>query len=203
MISSPHLATTLLFNMWRRWSLYLNMCVAALASESLDAPGCQVPFLLEPILVELEGGRYVGPIHPPALGDLVSRASGRGGGGSGGRSSGGDGGSGGGVDGGGGNGGGGGGATANKRKSSATGGDARVLVRYDSHLPALSLRDGESTRSILAGTVLPTLHGAVFCKNWHLCRSCWEDCERKRLHVPTPPEVAKTVAGLLKAARGE
>ena len=50
-----------------------------------------------------------------------------------------------------------------------------MRVCYDSHLPALSLQDGESTRSILVGTVLPTLHGAVLCKNWHLCGSCWED----------------------------
>ena len=80
MISSPHLATTLLFDVSRRWNLYLNRCVAVFALETLDAPGCQVPFSLEPILAELEGGRYVGPILPPALGDLVSKANGRGGG---------------------------------------------------------------------------------------------------------------------------
>ena len=78
-----------------------------------------------------------------------------------------------------------------------------MRVRYDSHLPALSLWDGESTCSILVGTVLPTLHGAVLCKNWHLCGSCWEDCERNCSYVPTPAEVATTVAGLLKAALGE
>ena len=124
MIPSPHLATTLLSNVLWRWSLYLNRCVAASASESLDAPGCQVPFSLEPILAELEGGRYVGTILPPALVDLVSRANGRGGGGGGGggggssgggSSSGGGGGGGGGGNGGGnGNGGGGAAATANK-----------------------------------------------------------------------------------------
>ena len=32
MISSPHLVTTLLFDVSRRWSLYLNRCVAVLAS---------------------------------------------------------------------------------------------------------------------------------------------------------------------------
>ena len=56
MISSPHLAMPLLFDMLRRWSLYLNRCVAASALESLDAPGCQVPFLLKPIMADLEGG---------------------------------------------------------------------------------------------------------------------------------------------------
>ena len=120
-ISSTHLDTTLLFDVLRRWSLYLNSCVAALALESLDAPGCQVPFSLEPILAELEGGRYVGPILLLALGDLVSRANGRcdgggGGGSSGSRSNcGGSGSS-------GGNGGGGGGATANKTKILSNGG---------------------------------------------------------------------------------
>ena len=56
MISSLHLTTTLLFGASRRWSLYLDMCVAVSALESLDAPGCCVPFSLEPILAELEGG---------------------------------------------------------------------------------------------------------------------------------------------------
>ena len=59
----------------------------ASASESLDAPGCQVTFSLELILADMEGGRYVGPILSMALEDLVSRAIGRGGVGSGGGSS--------------------------------------------------------------------------------------------------------------------
>ena len=58
-------------------------------------------------------------------------------------------------------------------------------------------------RSILAGVVLPALHGHVLYKNWHLCRVCWEDCERKNLHVPTPPEVATNITGLLKVDQGE
>ena len=120
MISSTNLATTLLFDMSQWRSLYLNMCVAASAltsaSESLDAPGCSAPFSLEPILAELEVGQYIGPILPAALGDLVYKTGSRGG-----------------VSGG--------GATAAKRKSSTTGG-ARVRVRYDAHLPTLSLLDG-------------------------------------------------------------
>ena len=78
-----------------------------------------------------------------------------------------------------------------------------MRVRYDGHLPYLSLRDGEQTWSILTVSGLPTLHGHVICKNWHMCWVCWEDCERKNLHVPTPPEVANTISGLLKVARGE
>ena len=125
--------------------------MAVLASESLDALGCQVPFFLDPILDELKRGtiRYDDPLM--ALGDLVSRASGRGDGGSSGSDGGED-------------GGGGGGATATTRKSSTTGGGVRLQVRYDAHLPALSLRDGENSCSILAGTVLPALQGTVICK---------------------------------------
>ena len=85
----------------------------------------------------------------------------------------------------------------------ASGGSTRVRVRYDAHLPSLSLWDGEKTRSILSGAVLPTLNGHVLCKNWHMCGVCWEECERKNLHVPTPPEAANTIAGLLKVARRE
>ena len=78
-----------------------------------------------------------------------------------------------------------------------------MRVRYDAHLPSLSLREGEQTRLILTGAGLPTLHGHVLCKNWHMCGVCWEDCERKNLHVPTPHEAANTIAKLLKVARGE
>ena len=54
MISSPHLTTTLLFDVSRRWSQYLNMCVAASASKVAEAPGASAPFSLEPILVDME-----------------------------------------------------------------------------------------------------------------------------------------------------
>ena len=64
--------------------------------------------------------------------------------------------------------------------------DARVWVRYDAHLPALSLWDGENSHSILSGAVLQSLHGAVIFKIWYLCGVCWEDCKLKCLHIPTP-----------------
>ena len=55
----------------RRWIQYLNRCVAS--SEVEESPGGSVPFSLEPILVELERGRYTGPILPATLADLISR----------------------------------------------------------------------------------------------------------------------------------
>ena len=77
-----------------------------------------------------------------------------------------------------------------------------MRVGYDAHLPFLYLWDREQTRSILTGAVLPSLRGHVLCKNWHMCGVCWEDCKHKNSHVPTPPEAANTIAGLLKVARG-
>ena len=79
MISSCHLAITLLFDVSRQWSLYLNRCVAALVPESLDALGSNVPFSLKPIMVKLEGGRYIVPILPTSLSELVANTDGRGG----------------------------------------------------------------------------------------------------------------------------
>ena len=134
-----------------------------------DSPGASVPFSLEPILVELDGGRYIGPILPATLADLVSGR--RPAGGSAAK----------------GGGGGGGGHKKAQLMVAASGGSTRVRVRYDAHLPSLSLRDGEQTRLILTGAVLPTLHGHVLCKKLHMCGVCWEDCERKNSHVPTPP----------------
>ena len=157
MISSPHLATTLLFDVSRRWSQYLNRCVAALASEVEEAPGASVPFSLEPILVYLEGGRYTGPILPAVLADLVTER----------RSAGGSAPKGGVVLGGGSSGSGGGGSGGVQKLKqtlpmvAASGGSARVMVRYDVHLPSLSLRDREQTRLILTGAVLPTLRGHI------------------------------------------
>ena len=125
-ISSPHLATKFLFGVLQWWSLYLNRCVDALSSESLDAPGPNVPFSIETIMVELEGGRYVGPILTASLADLVSKTGGRGGGCGGINSS----------------GGGGYCTTSRKRKTHPTGVRASVRVRYDAHLPTLSLQQG-------------------------------------------------------------
>ena len=55
MILSPHLATTLIFGVSQRWSLYLNRCVAASASESLDAPGFQFPLQICQYWLKREG----------------------------------------------------------------------------------------------------------------------------------------------------
>ena len=73
----------------------------------------------------------MGPILPEFLGELVHKTGGRGGGG---RSR-----------------GGGGSATADKRNPPPREGGARVRVRYDVHLSALSLQDRENSHSILAG----------------------------------------------------
>ena len=192
MISSPHLATTLLFYVSRPCSQYLNRCVATSDLVVVEAQGVISPFYLEPILVKMEGGRYLNPILPVSMADLVvGRRSSDGGGPktSSGSSKGGD------CESGGGN-------KKPSPKVAATGGPARVRVRYNAHLPSLSLRGGENSRYILAGAVLPTLHGHVLCKNWHLCGVCWEDCKRKNSHPPNPPEVATTISGLLKVARG-
>ena len=50
--------------------------------------------------------------------------------------------------------------------------------------------------------ILPTLHGYVIFKNWHLCRIFWEDYEHKKSHVTTPSEVAKDITGMLKNPGG-
>ena len=175
----------------------------ASASEALEDPGSNIPFLFEPILVEIEGTHYVCLIVPRPLADLLAlkRPSGRSvndGGGSG-------------------SGVGNGGRRSGVRSSGgrsigssmvlkgkkvgAPGGDVRVRLRYDAHVLALSLQDGEKAQAILAGKVLPTPHDHILCNNWHLYCVCWEDCERTNLHIPTPLEVATAIAGLLKTAQ--
>ena len=120
--------------------------------EVEEAPGDSIPFYLEPILVDLEGGRYISPIIPASLSDLFAGSQPAGGitlkgvGGSGG------------------------GGVSKKPLPMvvATGGSTRVRVPYDAHLPSLSLWYGKNLRSILMWAVLPTLCGHVICKNWHL-----------------------------------
>ena len=48
------------------------MCVAALASELLEAPGANVPCFIDTTLVEFEGGGYVRPILLGPLADLLA-----------------------------------------------------------------------------------------------------------------------------------
>ena len=157
MISYPHLATTLLYYVPRRWRHYLNRCVVVSASEVVESPRASVPFSLEPIIVEMEGGGYISPILPIFLANLFSgrRSTGGGapisgviGGGSGGGigDSGGD----------------------NKNpthKVGATGGPSQVQVHYEVHLPSLFLRYGYNFRYIMEGVILPTLHIHIICKN--------------------------------------
>ena len=121
-------------------------------------PGGSVPFSLEPIMVEIEEGRYIGPFLPVSLYELVAgrRSTGEGAPQSGGGGSNGD-------DGGG----------RNKKpltKVDATGGRGGGFkqARYDAHLPSLSLWDGENSRFILVGVVLPIPHSHVLFNNWHL-----------------------------------
>ena len=157
----------------------------------MKAPEASAPFSIEPILVDLEGGRYIEPILLISLGDLVARRRSAGSG-----------------------------TTRGGRyninsdigsgsdrklmpKVGATGGPVRVRERYEAHLPSLSLRDGEDLNSILSRAVLPILHSHVLCKNWYLCGVCWENRKRKKSHIPTPPEMAITIAGILKVDLGE
>ena len=44
----------------------------ASASEALEDPGSNIPFLFEPILVEIEGTHYVCLIVPRPLADLLA-----------------------------------------------------------------------------------------------------------------------------------
>ena len=210
-ITTTHLATTLLYDVSHQWSLCLNRCITLSSSEDVGAAGATMPFSLEPIFLELEGGRYVEPLLPLTLplAELVSRIHGGGGGNSVGGGTGGGGGN---MKGGNGEGcvsGGSGrnGDRGNSRGDRCGGGGAgsntRLQSLYDVHLPALSLRDREKSHNILAGTALPTVYDHVICKKLHLCVLCWEDCGRKNLHVPTSPDVAATINGLLKKARGK
>ena len=88
-ISAPHLATALIYGVLRWWSLYLNRCVDVLASEALKEPGANTPFSLEPIMVDLDGGRKVVLILSVPLVDILAgrRTAGSGGVGGGGISS--------------------------------------------------------------------------------------------------------------------
>ena len=60
----------------------------------------------------------------------------------------------------------GGGTAATVVKAGDYGGSARVRVRYNADLTALSFWDGDNSRILLAEKVLPNLQGHVMCKNW-------------------------------------
>ena len=52
-VVSLHLSMTLLYNVSRRWSTYLNRCGPVSSLEDVGAPWATVPFSLEPILLEI------------------------------------------------------------------------------------------------------------------------------------------------------
>ena len=189
MISSHHPATTLLYDMSRQWSLYLNRFVAASSSESLEALGSNVPFSLDPIMVDLEGGRNVFPIQLVSVADLVAggRTSRRSGG------SGGVGGYQGGC----------GVATAKKRKASSTG-ETRGCGCVTMHTcPPCHFRTGI--------TCVPSWWGwsSRPCPFTFFIRTGpGAGCDGRNASVQNrtfliPPEVATNVAGMLKAAQGD
>ena len=80
---------TLLYDVPRRWSLYLKRCEAVLALEAQEAPEANFSFTLDTILLKLGGGCYIGPIIPGTLLDILAGwiPAGNSGGGSGKRSS--------------------------------------------------------------------------------------------------------------------
>ena len=71
-IKPPKLSTTLLYYVSRWWSLYLNRCVSTSLSEVHEAPRAMEPLTLDPILLDMEGGRYVRPILLGLFVDLVA-----------------------------------------------------------------------------------------------------------------------------------
>ena len=94
-------------------------------------PGAIISFYLGQILFDLEGGCYIGMILMDPLADLVAGRWPEGDDSTGGSD---------------------GSSSVNKKltpKVGATGGPAQVRARYNAHLPFLSLRDGENSRSIL------------------------------------------------------
>ena len=115
------------------------------ASEALEAPGGNIPFSLEPVMVDLEGGAYVGSILPIQLADLVS-GGGRGGGS--GKENG--------IKHSGGSGGGSGASSAEKRKTNTSEREASVRLRYDAHhMAAFSLQDGDNSSMHQSGRGVP------------------------------------------------
>ena len=72
MIRPPHLDTPLLFDVSRCRILHLNRRMASSSLEDLGAPRETAPFYLELIVLEMEGGLYMGPIFPEVLMQLVS-----------------------------------------------------------------------------------------------------------------------------------
>ena len=63
-LMSPHLETMIIFGVSHWFLHYLNWYVVAMALEYLAAPNYAVPFSLDPVLQEMEVGRYFDPTPP-------------------------------------------------------------------------------------------------------------------------------------------
>ena len=78
MIASPHLSTTLIYDVSHWWYIYINRCMTVSHSEYLGATGEALHLSVEPILLELEGGRCMGQLLTGSLENLFSRRCGSG-----------------------------------------------------------------------------------------------------------------------------
>jgi len=219
-IPNSHAATALIDDVSRIHGEYLNSCLMAAGSAGIDGLGSRTAYSYERVLAELQWGPYRGAsrMHASLRGALAQRAATglpvpaicgahglraavdaavgvalgnagrpqanpqgnqrgnnrRNGGGEG--------------DGGGG------------------GGGDRVglegVVRPNRlKRPALAMLEGENTRDLLRGVVLPTLGGATWCKRWYHGGTCFENCLWRGSHIDPPTAMCQEVAALLVVGR--
>ena len=189
-ITSPQLSTTLIYNVSRRWITYLNRCVATSSLEDVGVPRATVPFSLEPILLDMKGERYVGPLLPATLAELVS---GRCGGGN--------------INGGGGSGSGGSGRSGGNIRGAGwrgsgegtgeAGGYIRVWMRCEAHLPPCNFSMGKTYAQLWRGRSSPWTRAILFARTGTCADYLGRTLSIKNLHVVTSPDLVAAITGLL------
>ena len=84
--------------------------------------------------------------------------------------------------------------------------EPEVLQGYEHDImricPPCPFGTGKTCALYCKGHPPPRVQGHVLCKNWQLCGLLWEEFKRKNSHVSTSPDMAETLTGLLKTARG-
>ena len=190
-MSSPARCTSFGYDLSVAESRYYNDCIrTSTTAGDIDAPGAIIPVSFEYLRTELTWGRYTGTPLPASLQSLIPPP---------------------------------GGITPRAPAlqvvpqepaplvptipgrpgvpGSRNGGRDGAVVINARPIPRFALLPTENTRGVLRSATLPSMHGSVFCKRFHLGLTCYANCPRAASHCHPTIAIVDEVSAALVSER--